>query len=160
MEITNKSIKRLLTFVFIVYIILLLGVVTLRFLNPNMLSQMSWANETEQLKPNFEIFKTIKAQFADLGSGYANWNILANTVCFMPFGFLLPLITKKPCNILLTGFIGLLFSALIETSQLVFKIGVFDVDDIILNTAGVILGYVAARVAYAIFAPKGSRKKK
>jgi glycopeptide antibiotics resistance protein len=159
MEIQNKRVKRFLTFVFVVYIVLLLGVVTLRFLNPNMLSQMSWANDMP-LKPNFEVFKTIRQQFADLGSGYANWNILANTVCFMPFGFLLPLITKKPCNILLTGFIGILFSALIETSQLVFKIGVFDVDDIILNTAGVILGYVAARIAYAIFAPKVSRRKK
>jgi glycopeptide antibiotics resistance protein len=113
-----------------------------------------------EVSPNFEIFKTIKNQLSNLGSGYANWNILANTVCFMPFGFLLPLITKKPCGLLLTAFLGLLFSGLIESAQLIFKIGVFDIDDLILNTAGVVLGYVIARVGYAIFGTHSVKKRK
>ncbi|MDR0987686.1 MAG: VanZ family protein [Ruminococcus sp.] len=160
MEIQNKRTKRILTAVFIVYVVLLLGVVTLRFLYPAKLNQMTEALAAGEVAPNFEIFKTIRAQWADLGSGYANWNILANTVCFMPFGFLLPLITKKPCNLLVTGFIGLLFSGLIETSQLVFNIGVFDIDDLILNTAGVVIGYIAARVCYAIFGGRTVKKKR
>ncbi|MDR0904520.1 MAG: VanZ family protein [Ruminococcus sp.] len=159
MEIQNKRVKTILKFVFVIYIVLLLGVVTLRFLYPDKLFQMRNALAAGEVSPNFEIFKTIRNQLENLGSGYANWNILANTVCFMPFGFLLPLITKKPCNVLLTGFIGLLFSGLIETSQLVFKIGVFDIDDLLLNTVGVILGYVCARVGYAIFG-SGKRKKR
>jgi glycopeptide antibiotics resistance protein len=156
MKIENKSVKRLLTLIFILYILLLLGVVTLRFFNPAQLSQMRTAIDGG-VTHNFEIFKTIKSQIAVIGSGYANWNILANTVCFMPFGFLVPLITKKPCGFFLTAFFGLLFSGLIESAQYFFKIGVFDVDDIILNTAGVILGYIAARISYLIFAPHKKR---
>jgi glycopeptide antibiotics resistance protein len=101
-------------------------------------------------RPNLIPFFTLRSQFAALGDGYANWNILANTVCFMPFGFLLPLITKRPHGVFIVTAAGCLFSACIECVQYIFKIGVFDVDDIILNTAGVMIGYIGARIIYAL----------
>ena len=38
--------------------------------------------------------------------------------------------------------IGLFISFLIECTQLLFRVGSFDVDDMILNTFGVCLGYI------------------
>lgn len=71
-------------------------------------------------------------------------NLLGNVVCFMPFGFLLPTISKKKVfkNFLSVTFMAMLFSIGIETAQLLTKVGAFDVDDIFLNTVGGLLGYI------------------
>lgn len=68
-------------------------------------------------------------------------NLFGNIFAFSPYGYLLPFIRKKK-----TGFFAVLcstfgFSLTIETMQLVFKLGVFDVDDLLLNTIGGIIGY-------------------
>lgn len=42
-------------------------------------------------------------------------------------------------NTVITGF---LFSLFVESVQLVSKVGSFDVDDMILNTAGAAIGYM------------------
>ena len=65
---------------------------------------------------------------------------------FIPYGFILPVIARK-CRsgffIILSGF-GI--SLLVETIQLITKVGCFDVDDLILNTLGAALGYLAFAV--------------
>ena len=40
----------------------------------------------------------------------------------------------------------MVFSRLIETAQLVLKVGAFDVDDIFLNTVGGLLGYIVLKI--------------
>lgn len=74
-------------------------------------------------------------------------NIIGNIVVLMPFGFLLPLAFKKQLNrldkLLFATVTGIL---VIEMLQLVFKVGVFDVDDIILNSMGVVIGFVILKV--------------
>jgi glycopeptide antibiotics resistance protein len=150
MRIENKRVVRFLKILFFIYIFLLLGVVTLRFLNPSQLGQMRDAYDFG-IRPNLIPFRTLKDQFAAFREGYAQWNILANTVCFMPFGFLLPLVTKRPRGVFAVTAAGCLFSVCIECTQFIFKSGVFDVDDIILNTVGVFIGYICVRIAYALF---------
>jgi glycopeptide antibiotics resistance protein len=151
MKISGKNAKVVLRVIFALYIILLLGVVTLRFWNPHQLSQMREALLIDGIEPNLTPFKTITDQLKNSDRHYAWWNILANTVCFMPFGFLFPLITKKQRGVILTTLAGCIFSALIEGCQYLFSIGVFDVDDIILNTGGVIIGYICLKLIYLIF---------
>ena len=59
-------------------------------------------------------------------------NLFGNVIGFLPFGFILPVILEKMRSgwlIVLAGF-GLT------------KVGCFDVDDMILNTAGAALGYL------------------
>ena len=68
-------------------------------------------------------------------------NLAGNVIAFMPFGFFLPLLMHKMCFFGKTVLLGFEFSLLIEVIQLFSKVGSFDVDDILLNTAGVILGY-------------------
>lgn len=80
-------------------------------------------------------------------SGVAALNILGNVLAFLPLGILLPLLYPSLRSLWKITLLGLLVSLLIECTQLVFVIGVFDVDDLLLNTLGAVLGYVCLRVA-------------
>lgn len=73
-------------------------------------------------------------------------NIVGNVVCFVPFGFIFPLISKKGGKWYNTFLLSFLLSLGIETMQLVFMVGSFDVDDMFLNTLGGILGYICVVV--------------
>ena len=84
--------------------------------------------------------------------------LASNVLAFVPFGLFLPLLVKRmraPGKILLLGFE---FSLLVEIVQLFSKVGSFDVDDILLNTLGVVLGYAGFRFFQALRV-HNSRKK-
>ncbi len=92
------------------------------------------------LRPFHEIKRGIENIDA-VGYRYVMVNIAGNIAAFMPFGFLLPLITERKMH---TGkvFVASFFLSLCaETIQLVSRTGAFDVDDLILNTVGGVLGY-------------------
>jgi glycopeptide antibiotics resistance protein len=150
LRIKNKKTKIFFTILFILYIVLLLGVVTLRFWNPGQLLQMREALDNGTAAPNFKPFATLRNQIQNIKTGYALWNIAANTVCFIPFGFMLPLISLKRTGVLMTTLWGMLFSVVIEFLQYAFNLGLFDVDDIILNTIGVLLGYIFIYIIWKI----------
>ena len=61
-------------------------------------------------------------------------NLFGNVIGFLPFGFILPVILDK----MRSGWL----SVTVEVIQLITKVGCFDVDDMILNTAGAALGYL------------------
>lgn len=63
-----------------------------------------------------------------------------NVIMFMPLGFLLPLIWEKYRNSLKVLFIGFGFSLSIELGQL-FNRRNTDIDDLLMNTLGAIIGY-------------------
>lgn len=69
-------------------------------------------------------------------------NVMGNIVGFMPLGMLAPLLSDKikgMKNMLMASF---LTSFSFEIIQLITGLGVFDVDDLILNTAGGVAGYL------------------
>lgn len=67
-------------------------------------------------------------------------NVVGNIILFLPYGYFVSRFLSKK-NFFLTSFLVLLASLTIECTQL--SIGrVFDVDDIILNLIGGILGYL------------------
>ncbi len=70
-------------------------------------------------------------------------NIFGNVLGFIPYGFILPVIFYGLRNGFLITMSGFGLSLCIETIQLVTKVGCFDVDDLILNTLGAMLGYLA-----------------
>lgn len=63
----------------------------------------------------------------------------------MPFGFFLPIISRRSRKWYNTVLFGFSFSLAIEITQLVWKVGSFDVDDILLNTIGGALGFIVYR---------------
>ncbi len=90
---------------------------------------------------NFVPFKTILDYLNDTPSpGVALFNLAGNIIIFVPLGFLIPALHRsaKWKTVLAAAFaVSLAF----ETIQGVFKVGVFDVDDILLNVLGALLGY-------------------
>ena len=71
-------------------------------------------------------------------------NTLLNIVLFMPLGFLLPALWKKYRSLRMTAAAGFLLSLFIEILQ-IFSFRLTDVDDLITNTAGAVLGYCISR---------------
>lgn len=59
-----------------------------------------------------------------------------NILFFIPFGFLFPM--KKWWKVLLTA---MFFSIAIEVAQYVFALGLCELDDVISNTMGALIGY-------------------
>ncbi|MGG4448289.1 VanZ family protein [Brevibacillus sp. HB1.4B] len=78
---------------------------------------------------------------------YQSWhsavNFVGNVIAFMPLGFLLPLLfPKKAGSLFRVTLLSLLLSLGVELTQLVMNVGTFDVDDLLLNTAGGMIGYI------------------
>lgn len=67
-------------------------------------------------------------------------NFLGNILLFIPIGLLFPIVTGKTKWYWTIG-VGLSFSLLIETIQLITSLGYFDPDDIMLNTLGMAIGF-------------------
>ncbi|MCI5828841.1 MAG: VanZ family protein [Lachnospiraceae bacterium] len=83
-----------------------------------------------------------------LGFSAVALNVVGNVLAFVPFGVFLPLLVRRVRSFGKTLLLGFEFSLLVEIVQLFSKVGSFDVDDIMLNTLGVLLGYALFRLMY------------
>lgn len=84
-------------------------------------------------------------------------NLFGNILVFIPFGFILPIIRirkRKLFDVILSIF---LLSLTIETIQLFLRVGAFDVDDLILNTMGGVIGYILFLITNCIRRSYGKR---
>jgi glycopeptide antibiotics resistance protein len=100
---------------------------------------------------NFVPFKTIVPELIGQGNHLINMvNLFGNIIPFMPIGLLAPLVVRSPSSsfsgscsfswqkaLVLGVATGLSF----EVMEVVFRVGIFDVDDVMLNTLGVMAGY-------------------
>lgn len=68
-------------------------------------------------------------------------NTIGNMMIFVPLGILLPILFKKSRSFTKLLTIGAVSIFTIEALQFFLQIGQFDIDDIILNVAGILLGY-------------------
>jgi len=68
-------------------------------------------------------------------------NLILNMLLFVPFGFLLPFYSDKLKKMWKIVLIGFGFILLIEIFQYISNFGIFEIDDILDNTIGVIMGY-------------------
>lgn len=103
---------------------------------------------------NLKLFKEIK-RFIKYREyiGFEGFvvNIFGNIFAFAPFGFFLPLLNSRYRKFHIIALLSIIFSLIVETSQLLLKVGVFDVDDILLNSIGGILGYIGFRIMYSVY---------
>jgi glycopeptide antibiotics resistance protein len=70
---------------------------------------------------------------------------IENILLFIPLGFMLPCIWKKYEVLWKTALSGITFSLIIELSQL-FNGRVTDIDDLLMNTLGALIGWVIFRL--------------
>ena len=91
---------------------------------------------------NFTLFKTIR-MYIDYSYKLNSFeNLAGNIVVFIPFGFLFPYVIKGGRNFLVMLFHAFLLVLGIEVFQLFSAFGAFDVDDILLNCFGAVIGYL------------------
>ncbi len=105
---------------------------------------------------NFIPFKSTSSLIYGYSKGWISLykpmlNIGGNLVAFMPFAFFLPILFKKmrkiiPFLLLTAGVV-----IMVETTQLILRCGVCDVDDLILNVSG-------AGLLFALLHIKPARK--
>ncbi len=100
---------------------------------------------------NLELFREIRRYV--FGAGVHSrlfWvNIVGNIVAFVPFGYLLQRIYKKPRGFLFAMAMTYLCSLSVEFLQLISRVGIFDLDDIILNSIGGLLGFILYCIGHA-----------
>ncbi len=86
-----------------------------------------------------------------LGVRLVTLNLVGNVVGFLPFGALVPLLSRSMRKAWRIGLLSMEISALIEGAQFLFGVGCCDVDDVILNTVGGLLGYAVYRAADRLY---------
>ena len=105
---------------------------------------------------NLAPFSTISSYFyinGEILHGYGLVNLIGNILIFVPMGIYLSLITKKTSirdNTILVAFISLG----VEILQYIFALGVADIDDLILNTIGGLIGIILFKKIHSIYKDK------
>lgn len=106
--------------------------------------------EYAMMHMNLVPFKTIGGYIKAIADQSMNLNIpienlLGNLLMFLPAGMYLPFFSEK-INSLKKLILGMIpFFLIIELGQFFTKRGAFDIDDLILNLAGAIIGYLIWR---------------
>jgi glycopeptide antibiotics resistance protein len=68
-------------------------------------------------------------------------NIIGNIFLFLPFGLLAPMLFYKIRSIKKVFFSAAVISVCVETIQFVLVVGVADIDDVLLNILGALIGF-------------------
>lgn len=96
-----------------------------------------------------EVFWSYKKAFFEHSAGLAV-EIMCNILLFVPWGFLLPLAFEKFENPWWTLSASLMLSGGIELFQGIFRLGLFEFDDMINNTIGAMTGFLLARLVFLV----------
>ena len=130
--------KKIINILFMIYIGIILRITVFR-------SSFSIDNLMENGQINLALFKEY-IPIVQAGDWFTfSYLFIGNIIWFAPFGMYLEYEKKgnKFWKVLLFGFA---FSFFIETLQYVFGTGFSELDDLILNTIGVFLGAIFARI--------------
>ncbi|MGG4268410.1 VanZ family protein [Peribacillus simplex] len=153
-------IKVVLTIVLCFYLAILTKLILFKYLPlSEIIHHFDYSfNEYYWRSSNIVPFKTIIFYLflADLNVSIRIENLVGNIIGFVPFGFILPLLSKKFLNFKAIIIATFSLSFTYEILQLLFEFGSFDIDDLILNTLGGFFGYLIIKLIYVII---NSKKK-
>lgn len=100
-------------------------------------------------EPGFNLnlipFASIRMQVRHWGEGWAIKNLVGNILAFVPFGCLLPWAYKGLRRLWKVGLIALASICAIEVFQYLTLLGACDIDDLMLNLLGCLVGYLVFR---------------
>lgn len=99
---------------------------------------------SEEYRYNLELFREIKRFITyreQLGMFAVSANLAGNILIFVPYGFFISMASKSR-GFFKTLFFSMGLSLCVEITQLFTRVGSFDVDDILLNTIGGVIGYI------------------
>lgn len=109
---------------------------------------------SNEYRYNLQLFSEIRRYIVyrdRLGAEYFIVNIFGNVFAFAPFGFMIPIVNAKYNRFRDVLVLSFLLTLTIESMQLLLKVGIFDVDDLLMNTLGGLIGYGIFRVCRKIF---------
>ena len=99
---------------------------------------------------NLVLFRSISHYLLHITSSHGYMNIIGNIVPFIPLGFLIPMNFNKYRTLVKTVFVSFISIIGVELFQFCTMLGHFDIDDILLNTIGSLIGYfIFVTVAYS-----------
>ena len=140
--------KKYLRILFVLYLLILIRVIVFKYPLERLREiAASWREDVfwEGLhSANFEWFRTIKMyinywEYKEINSF---GNLIGNILAFIPLGYMLPRLTRIFENLFFCMGMGLTMVLVIELFQLYTNFGCFDVDDILLNGLGILIGYL------------------
>lgn len=138
MDVNNKRRRIFACILFILYFVILFYFL---FFSEKMGRTYSERAYHYNLVPFKEINRFLTYRRA-LGMKAVMLNIVGNIAAFVPLGILLPVFSMQCEKLWRTVLYSFELSFLVEVLQLVFRVGSFDVDDLILNTLGGLLGFL------------------
>lgn len=115
-------------------ICLLLYIIFLLYIT--LFGRLSERIDTISLLPFWSYLEMIQTSNLNMGR-----QILYNILAFVPLGILLPMLGRRFQCLKIILLCGFLLSVLIESAQFLFHLGWCDIDDVINNTAGAVIGY-------------------
>lgn len=118
--------------------------------------------EMQEYHYNLVLFREIKRFWnyrRRLGIFATATNLLGNVLIFLPFGFFMAMASKYR-SFLSTLVYSFALSLTVEISQLFMKVGCFDVDDLLLNTIGGMLGFITFAVCNVIRRNYAKKKRR
>ncbi len=140
--------QKMLKLVFYLYLLFVFFVVAIKFTGNNLdviinrWDIISSAKEAGERNINLVPFATISNYMRQFSQPYAYMNIVGNLIVFIPFGFLFPMVypnRKSFFSVFVTCFVTVVG---IELFQYTTCLGFCDIDDLILNMLGCVVGYV------------------
>lgn len=157
--------KEMIKFLFVIYISLVISVTLFPL-------PLGFHFEYDNLfgSTNFFPFATIINNIGQIGTAYDGdvlfmislivRNVGGNILLLMPFGFLAPIVWNKAKGLKVATLLGLAVSITIELLQLLESFGggwgrVTDIDDVICNVLGAIIGYLI----YVLIIKTGNKYK-
>ncbi len=98
--------------------------------------------------PFVETIKRFRNDFADIHISL--YNVIGNILLFIPLGFCIPLFFNKKNKLSKVILYGFTASLTIEVLQLFTPYSITDIDDIIFNTLGTVIGFIIFNIIYTI----------
>lgn len=149
-------IKKISPFMLLIYFILLVLILVFKITQPEMFigiihrlatgEKVTFAEEH-----NIIPFKVI-GEYIQNAQAINDWfvkNLVGNILIFIPVGFLASLVLKKN-KVWHVIIVGIVISLIIEILQAIFAVGRADIDDIILNTIGLLIGFGIYKLIYSV----------
>lgn len=119
-----------------IFIGLLFAIYSASLLYITLFGRLSERIDTISLFPFWSYLAMIQTSNLNMGR-----QILYNILAFVPLGILLPILGRRFQRLKIILLCGFLLSAMIESAQFLFHLGWCDIDDVINNTAGAVIGY-------------------
>lgn len=159
----NKTIKIWIRAAFALYILALIYILFFKGrINPYTGSMP--LSEYIKHSVNLVPFETIKGFLNALKNNRIHtdiviFNIFGNILLFVPFGFFLPAAQRRLRALWKCLAVSFFVILAAEILQLVLMLGSLDIDDLILNILGVIIGYAVYKIAFAAYKATGNMRK-